>query len=358
MGALCCKEEPVDLSTEVSLCHFTLLKSVGRGAFGKVRVVRHKGTGQLYALKYISKEKCLETKTSQNILSERQLLKHLDHPLIVNLRYSFQDSQNLFMVLDLMLGGDLRFRLEKSCLPEDHVRFYAAQIALALDYLHTHNIIHRDIKPDNILLDQKGHAHLTDFNVAARLSSEKQLTSVAGSLAYIAPEMLRKSGYGFPIDWWSLGICLYELLYGKRPFTAKATEALKQAILQETVIFPKEPNVSSEAIDLLRGLLERQVDCRFTFQQLKSHPWFKTMDWDLLTLKTVQPPFIPDENKFNFDPTHEIEEVLLDGYSTPCKRRVGPKSSSLDESLALEKKREYLEKHFLTFDYTKQEPFL
>jgi serine/threonine kinase 32 len=195
-----------------------LLRSVGKGAFGKVRLVQHKGTKKLYALKYINKEKCLQMHAVDNILSERRLLEQIDFNLIVNLRYAFQDDENLFMVLDLMLGGDLRFHLDRlGYLPEEHVQFYAAQLALSLRYLHSRNIIHRDLKPDNILLDERGHAHLTDFNIAVRLSRQRKrpLMSVAGSLAYISPEILQKQGYTYSVDWWSLGIVIYELLYGK-----------------------------------------------------------------------------------------------------------------------------------------------
>lgn len=128
----------------VELSHFVLLRSVGKGAFGKVRVVQHKGTKKLFALKYINKEKCIQMKAIDNIVSERRLLEHIDYSLIVNLRYAFQDDENLFMVLDLMLGGDLRFHLDRlGSLPEKHVQFYAAEIALSLHYLHTKNIIHR-----------------------------------------------------------------------------------------------------------------------------------------------------------------------------------------------------------------------
>ena len=130
----------------VELSHFLLLRSVGKGSFGKVRVVQHKGTKKLYALKYINKEKCIQMKAVDNIISERRLLERIDYSLIVNMRYAFQDDENLFMVLDLMLGGDLRFHLERlGTLPEDYVRFYAAELALSLNYLHSKQIIHRYI---------------------------------------------------------------------------------------------------------------------------------------------------------------------------------------------------------------------
>lgn len=139
------------------LKQFELLRSVGKGAFGKVRIVRHKRSKQLYALKYINKDKCIKQHAIKNTILERDMLEAIEHPLIVNLRYSFQDDENMFMVLDLMLGGDLKFLLKKcGRMPEEWVQFYCAEMIVALDYLHQQGIVHRDIKPDNLLLDDKG----------------------------------------------------------------------------------------------------------------------------------------------------------------------------------------------------------
>jgi len=155
MGAVCCRPQPVDFDGDVNLFHFVLLRCVGKGAFGKVRVVQHKQTRELYALKYINKVKCVKMKAVANVIQERRLLEEVDHAFIVNLRYAFQDDENCFFVLDLMLGGDLRFHLERlGSLPEDTVRFYVAEIASALVFLHQSRIMHRDLKPDNILLDK------------------------------------------------------------------------------------------------------------------------------------------------------------------------------------------------------------
>lgn len=132
------------LKLDVDLSHFNLLRAIGKGSFGKVRIVQHKGTKQIYALKYINKNKCIKMHAVQNILSERKLLEHIEHPNIVNLRYAFQDEENMFMVLDVMLGGDLRFHLDRlGCFRENQVRFMVAELALAIHYLHTHHIIHR-----------------------------------------------------------------------------------------------------------------------------------------------------------------------------------------------------------------------
>ncbi|KAI8093540.1 putative camp-dependent protein kinase [Halteromyces radiatus] len=369
MGVICCKEEPVDLNSEIDLTHFALLRSVGKGAFGKVRVVQHKGTKQLFALKYINKAKCIRMHAVENIISERRLLERLDYKLIVNLRYAFQDDDNLFMVLDLMLGGDLRFHMDRmGIMTEECVRFYAAEISLGLHYLHQQHIVHRDLKPDNILLDECGHAHLTDFNIAVQFSENKPLLSVAGSMAYMAPEILKKRGYFASVDWWSLGIVCYEMLFGKRPFKAKTNDALKQAILNEQLEFPDDPPVSPEAIQVIKGLLTRDVSQRLGvgdqgFQDLKSHPWFKTIQWQRLEAKQVEPPFIPDDKRANFDPTHELEEILLEDNPLKAKKRMAKKCGSntdvSDKNNAYDAysdpEYQVMEDKFLTFDYTKPE---
>ncbi|KAI8331733.1 kinase-like domain-containing protein [Chlamydoabsidia padenii] len=371
MGVVCCKEEPVDLNSEVDLTHFTLLRSVGKGAFGKVRVVQHKGTNQLYALKYINKAKCIKMHAVENIISERRLLESIEHPLIVNLRYAFQDDEHMFLALDIMAGGDARYHMDRmGVMSEDCVRFYAAEISLGLHYLHQKKIVHRDLKPDNILLDERGHAHLTDFNIAVQFSESKPLLSVAGSLAYMAPCVLQKRGYLASVDWWSLGIVLYEMLYGKRPFRAKTNDGLKHAILSEPIQFPDEPQVSPEAIQVIKGLLSRDVSKRLGvgeegFQKLKAQPWFKSIQWDLLEKKQVDPPFTPDDKRANFDPTHELEEILLEDNPLKAKKRLAKKCGSNLELADGGKNDQYdiysdpayqvMEDNFLTFDYTKPE---
>ncbi|KAI8145183.1 kinase-like domain-containing protein [Fennellomyces sp. T-0311] len=368
MGALCCKEDAVDFNDEVDLSHFTLLRSVGKGAFGKVRVVQHKANKRLFALKYINKAKCIRMRAIENIISERRLLELINYTFIVNLRYAFQDDENMFMVIDLMLGGDLRFHLDRmGCFPEEYVRFYAAEIALALRYLHRKHIVHRDLKPDNILLNEHGHAHLTDFNIAVRFSNEKPLTSIAGSMAYMAPEILVKRGYSSSVDWWSLGVVCYELLVGKRPFRAKSNEALQQAIMHDPIEFPEDASLSSDAKDFVLGLMTRDISQRLGysstgFRRLQSHPWLNGFDWEKLEAKAVTPPFTPDDKRANFDPTHELEEILLEDNPLKVKKRA-PKRSGSNSNIKSQQSNDLLpeqspeqqmmEERFLTFDYTK-----
>jgi serine/threonine kinase 32 len=331
MGALCCRAPPVDFDGDVNLFHFVLLRCVGKGAFGKVRVVQHKQTRELYALKYINKAKCVKMKAVANVIQERRLLEEIDHPFVVNLRYAFQDDENCFFVLDLMLGGDLRFHLERlGSLPEETVRFYVAQIASALAFLHEQRIMHRDLKPDNILLDQRGNAHLTDFNIAVHFSEKRLLTGVAGSMAYMAPEILHKRGYTYPIDWWSLGVCAYELIFGRRPFRGKTNSNLTYSISKDPLKFPEdaESKCSRHGLQALKGLLDRDPPKRLGckphgegIQEVREHPWFQPINWDTLQSKEQTPPFVPDSKKANFDASHELEELLLEDNPLKAKQR-------------------------------------
>ncbi|KIM62755.1 hypothetical protein SCLCIDRAFT_1214865 [Scleroderma citrinum Foug A] len=352
----CCSSQPVDFDSEVNLFHFDLHRAVGKGAFGKVRVVEHKKTKKLYALKYIDKSRCIKQKAVANIIQERRLLEEIDHPFIVNLRYAFQDDENCFFVLDLMLGGDLRFHLErKGTFAEDVVRFWMAELASALAYLHRRRIVHRDLKPDNILLDSQGHVHITDFNVAIHYSERRMHTSVAGSMAYMAPEILNRKGYTWCVDWWSLGVTTYELLFNRRPFEGRTTEKITNSILKDSLKFPDDANqrCSPSAVEFVQELLERTVSqrlgCRPTgngFQDIKRHPWMSSLDWDKLAKKELQPLFIPDIKKANFDVSHELDEFLMvEKPLTHTKRKTNPDLEKMKPELR------QLEEQFTVYDF-------
>ncbi|KAH7881789.1 kinase-like domain-containing protein [Phlebopus sp. FC_14] len=359
MGAVCCRPEPVDFDGDVNLFHFVLLRCVGKGAFGKVRMVQHKQTRDLYALKYINKSKCVKMKAVANIIQERRLLEEIDHPFVVNLRYAFQDDENCFFVLDLMLGGDLRFHLERlNTVPEETVRFHIAEISSALAFLHENRIMHRDIKPDNILLDEAGHAHLTDFNIAVHFSERRMLTGVAGSMAYMAPEILAKRGYTYTIDWWSLGICAYELLFGRRPFRGKTNSDLTHSISKDSLRFPEDADkkCSRAGMMALKGFLDRDPTKRLScksgegFEEIRRHPWFQSIDWLSLETKELRPPFTPDSKKANFDASHELEELLLEDNPLKAKAR---KANRDVNSLSAEMRQ--MEEQFTSYDFKKMQ---
>ncbi|PBK72732.1 kinase-like protein [Armillaria solidipes] len=354
----CCFSEPINFDGEVNLYHFDLHRAVGRGAFGKVRVVEHKKTKVVYALKYIEKSQCIRQRAVANVIQERRLLEEIDHAFVVNLRYAFQDDENCFFVLDLMLGGDLRFHLErKGRMEENVVRFWMAELSSGLEYLHRQRIIHRDIKPDNILLDVHGHAHLTDFNVAIHYSDRRLHTSVAGSMAYMAPQVIGKKGYSWEIDWWSLGITAYELLFNKRPFDGKTADTMKHSILRDTLRFPENAqNICSQAgIQALKGFIERDVPVRLGcrkgglgMEDIQQHPWFANIDWDALEEKSLEPPFVPDMKHANFDVSHELDEFLMvEKPLTHTKRRANADLDKLKPELR------QLEEQFTVYDFTK-----
>ncbi|KAI8866580.1 kinase C-like protein [Ramicandelaber brevisporus] len=309
----------------VGLPHFSLLRVIGRGSFGKVRIVERRDTKKLYALKYISKVDCVKMGGLKNVLRERLLLERLDHPLLVNLRFAFQDTDFLYLVVDLMLGGDLRFHISRKHFVESTVRFWIAEIACALRYLHRKGIAHRDIKPENAVLSYDGHVHLTDFNIATKVDPGNLLYTQCGTLEYQAPEMLAGCGYGTSVDWWSLGIMFYECIYGVRPFSRHNPEDVREAILYGAVRHPTSDNftVSAECRDAINSLLERDLNKRIgcgrpnrglrnNVMHLSDHLYFSGMDWARLQRKEVKPPFVPGATCDNFNPALDIEELLLE----------------------------------------------
>lgn len=273
------------------------------------------------------------------------------------------------MVLDLMLGGDLRFHLERSGpLKENIVRFYVAEIGLALNYLHKKRIVHRDLKPDNILLDKYGHAHLTDFNIAVRYTEGKPLRSVAGSMVYMAPEVVGKKGYYTSPDFWSLGVTMFELLYGKRPFRGKTNEQLVSAITSGSMRANPSTSISlsEPCSEVITGLLTRNVEERLgcgekNWAKFRSSKFFETeldgegpIMWNDLEQRKVIPPFIPDNNRSNFDASHELEELLLEDNPLRVKKR----KKNIDynrlpggEDGEVARQMKLMEKKFTVFDY-------
>ncbi|KAJ3386290.1 hypothetical protein HDU84_001633 [Entophlyctis sp. JEL0112] len=237
-----------------------------------------------------------------------------------NMRYAFQDDEHLLMVLDLKLGGDLRFHLNfKGPFSETRARFYYAEVASALCYLHKQKIVHRDIKPDNILLDEKGHASVTDFNVACHFSDDKPLMSKSGTARYMAPEVILGHGYFNAIDFWSLSVTTYELLYGYTPFRSRQREDLKKSITTDPVEFSQNQkhNVSAIAVAFLKESLEKPLTDRLGtnetggFEKITKHSWFLDLDWSKVESKEIPVPFIPDTEKNTYyDPRYGLEEMF------------------------------------------------
>lgn len=352
--------KPIDLDGEVNLNHFRLLRVVGRGAFGKVRIVERKDTNLSFALKYIRKDEVVRSESVRNIIRERRMLEHVNHPFICNLRYSFQDIEYMYLVVDLMSGGDLRFHISRKTFTEEAVRFWISELGCALRYVHRQGIIHRDVKPDNVLLDADGHVHLTDFNVASDIVPGRILCSKSGTLAYLAPEVYGGKGYDIRADWWSLGVLFYECIYNKRPFDGNSESTLSAQILAGKPKFPvTQPPVSVPCLFAMTAALEHDRDKRLgaTWESFTQHEFFKCIDFVDLENKKIEPVFVPSSEKTNFDATYDLEELLLEEAPLEARaRRQKPrerlKDDATDKEIREDELYRMIETDFKPFDYT------
>ncbi|XP_062215682.1 serine/threonine-protein kinase AtPK2/AtPK19-like isoform X2 [Phragmites australis] len=282
----------------VGLDNFEVLKLVGQGAFGKVYQVRKKGTSEIYAMKVMRKDKILEKNHAEYMKAEREILTKVDHPFVVQLRYSFQTKYRLYLVLDFINGGHLFFQLyQQGLFREELARIYAAEIVCAVAHLHANGIMHRDLKPENILLDADGHAMLTDFGVAKEFDENTRSNSMCGTVEYMAPEIVQGRGHDKAADWWSVGILLFEMLTGKPPFIGGNRDKIQQKIVKEKIKLPTY--LSSEAHSLLKGLLHKEAGRRLgsgpgSSDEIKNHKWFKSVNWKRLEARQIQPSFRPN----------------------------------------------------------------
>lgn len=294
-------------SNKLTIEDFDLLKVLGKGSFGKVMLVKKKddATATLYAMKTLRKAALVKRNQLAHTSTERTILQNIHCPFLVHLVYAFQTADKLYMVLDYMAGGELFFWLKKEKkFSESRCRLYAAEITLAIEALHSADIIYRDLKPENILLDETGHIRLTDFGLAkggiSVSGAEGGTKTFCGTPEYLAPEILENKGHGKAVDWWALGTLLYEILTGLPPFYDTNVQRMYHKILHEPLKFPKSEGrqVSEEAKDLLRGLLERRVANRIgsgptDAQELKRSRFFSQLDFKKVYNKEYPAEFIP-----------------------------------------------------------------
>ncbi|XP_037896325.1 LOW QUALITY PROTEIN: ribosomal protein S6 kinase 2 beta [Glossina fuscipes] len=289
---------------------FELLRVLGEGSFGKVFLVRKvvgKDAGALYAMKVLKKA-TLKVKDRVRSTNERKILADVGHAFIVKLHYAFQTPGKLYLILDFLRGGDLFTRLSKEVMfTEEDVKFYLAELALALNHLHSLGIIYRDLKPENILLDENGHIALTDFGLSKQPLDGSKTYSFCGTVEYMAPEIVNRKGHDFAADWWSFGVLMYEMLTGNLPFHGQSRQETMNQILRSKLGMPE--NLSPEAQSLLRALFKRNPQNRLGagpngILDIKAHCFFATIDWTRLEKKRVRPPFIPAvsrDDAFYFD---------------------------------------------------------
>lgn len=316
---------------QYSLNDFELIRVIGRGSYAKVLMVELKRTQRIYAMKVIKKALVTDDEDIDWVQSEKHVFETAsNHPFLVGLHSCFQTLSRLFFVIEFVRGGDLMFHMQRQRrLPEEHARFYAAEISIALNFLHDKGIIYRDLKLDNVLLDHEGHIKLTDYGMCKEGIRPGDTTSTfCGTPNYIAPEILRGEEYGFSVDWWALGVLLYEMLAGRSPFDVERAaensdqqteDYLFQVILNKVIRIPR--TLSVKASSVLKAFLNKnpaeRLGCRgeSAFRDIIDHPFFKSIDWELLEQKQVTPPYTPrldsDRDLANFPPEFTDELVQL-----------------------------------------------
>ena len=340
---------------KISIFDFEPLKIIGKGAFGEVRVCRYIPNGSIVAIKKMKKEEMHKKNQVLHVRAERDVLSEAKNEWIVDLKFSFQDQHFLYLGMEFLPGGDLMSLLmARDILPENEAKFYAAEIVLAIESVHKLDCIHRDLKPDNVLIDADGHIKLSDFGLSKKLDVDNRFQneirnfgnnnnlnirgsknvsyaqqfsqfksmkskkrrafafSTVGTPDYIAPEVIRQKGYGQEIDWWSLGVIMFEMMIGYPPFFSESSTETCKKILdwRNTLNIRPEANISREAEDILRKLIN-DSESRLGVNgadEIKRHPFFKGIDWNHIK-ETLTPPFIP-ELKNNYDTKYfdEFEE--------------------------------------------------
>eukprot|EP00571_Detonula_confervacea_P006868 CAMPEP_0172316446 /NCGR_PEP_ID=MMETSP1058-20130122/28241_1 /TAXON_ID=83371 /ORGANISM="Detonula confervacea, Strain CCMP 353" /LENGTH=696 /DNA_ID=CAMNT_0013030751 /DNA_START=69 /DNA_END=2159 /DNA_ORIENTATION=- len=281
---------------------FNTIKVIGKGSFGKVFLVREKQTNEMFALKVLKKDNIIKRNQVEHTKSERSILGYVKHPFIVGLNSAFQSEDKLYFVLDYCAGGELFFHLGKvGKFTEQRACFYAAEITLAIDYVHGLDIVYRDLKPENVLLDSRGHVRLTDFGLSKEgiSNSSSGANSFCGTPEYLAPEILNRQGHGRAVDWWSLGALLYEMLTGLPPFYNRDREKLFEKIRKGTLEYPKY--LSRRAEQILKGLLTKDPHRRLgsgpnDADDIKAQDFFADLNWERLLKGDVAPPWDPQIN--------------------------------------------------------------
>lgn len=318
----------------LSIDDFDLLKVIGKGSFGKVMQVRKKDTQKIYALKALRKSYIVSKSEVTHTLAERTVLARVDCPFIVPLKFSFQSPEKLYLVLAFINGGELFYHLQKEGRFDlSRSRFYTAELLCALETLHNLDVIYRDLKPENILLDYQGHIALCDFGLCKLNMKDKEKTDTfCGTPEYLAPELLLGQGYSKVVDWWTLGVLLYEMLTGLPPYYDEDVPKMYKKILQEPLRFPD--GFDRDAKDLLIGLLSRDPKRRLGYNgahEIKKHPFFSQLSWKRLLMKGYIPPYKPpvnsamDTSNFDQEFTREkpIDSVVDEFLSESVQKQFG-----------------------------------
>lgn len=277
---------------DLSMSMFKIIAVIGRGFYGKVMLCQRNDTGEVVAIKTIHKSRLIQSNKVHTVIAERNILAKAAHPFIVSLKFAFQTPSKFYLGLEYSPGGELFFHMQKrGNLPLNEVRLYIAEIALALNHLHSIGIIYRDLKPENILLDAEGHIKLTDFGLSKDLNFATSTSTFCGTSEYLAPEIVRRESYSVAVDWWALGVLCYELMFGATPFAHPSRARLFQNILEKEPTF--QPGAPPEAVQFITAMLQKDSKKRPTFTQIAAMPFFAGMDFGDVLQKRIKPAFVP-----------------------------------------------------------------
>ncbi|CAG7785465.1 unnamed protein product [Allacma fusca] len=292
----------------LTLDDFEILKTIGTGTFGRVALIREKDTGDYAALKIMALTDVIRLKQVDHVKNEKSILQQVRHPFIVNMKWHHKDEFNIYMLFDYVCGGELFSYLRSAGhFSSSTSSFYAAEIVSALEYLHAKHIVYRDLKPENLLLDKEGHLKITDFGFAKKLSD--RTWTLCGTPEYLAPEIIQSKGHNKAVDWWALGVLIYEMNCGFPPFFDDNAFSTYEKILSGKIDWPK--NIDAVAKDLVKKLLaldrtKRLGNMKNGADDVKGHRWFKDYDWEEVYHRRLQPPILP---KVSFDgDTHNFDE--------------------------------------------------
>ena len=290
---------------EITRNTFDYISIIGRGGFGKVWKVYHKQFKKFYAMKEMSKPKIIDKKSEHSIKAERDLLSRINHKFLINMHFAFQDNDNLYLVIDLLTGGDLRYHICKhKKFTEEQTKFFIACIILGLEYCHHNSIIHRDIKPENLVLNEHGYVHITDFGIA-KIQQANNSKETSGTPGYMSPEVICAQNHTTAVDYFAVGVIGYEFMKGVRPYLGKNRKEIKEKILSKQVSIKASETEgwSIESADCINKMLERKAKNRLGFkgaEEVKTHIWFRNYPWKELYLQTMKSPFKPNHGD-NFD---------------------------------------------------------
>ena len=373
MGNCDCKikelEDKEKENSHLSITDFNFLYPIGRGGFGRVWKARlkrqfnnnnniydkylYKNKSRIFAIKEMSKAKIYYKNSLQSVANERKFLALFHFPLLSNMYFAFQDTEYLYIVMDYLSGGDLRYEIcKRNFFTQKETKFIASCIILSLEYIHKKNIIHRDLKPENLVFDSNGYLHLTDFGISMEYIPGKKLINSSGTPGYIAPEAISNKDHDFLVDYFALGVIVYELMTGERPYKGKTKKEIKEQMLAEEVqLSVKNLNMEycdKNILDFINRLIKRKKSERLGvngISEIKNHLWLQNVPWENILNGSVNSPFyFNSEDNFNYNYVNKREdESIYEGKKEKYIKEVNKSKVfknfyyNIDENILLEK---------------------